>query len=185
MPLSRRAAGASAFDATLSGLIARLAFCLALALPFTGHAQNWRVHSYPEDGFEVQFSGFVSVKPVEVSAEIRERIVRGTQYMQDGGSHVYLVAASLNRYAVNFESGVEQSFAGLSCKTRLDDRALQSASGQARELRGSDCVDGKYRAEARYHQSGLWFYQVLTLFRKDVGDEASARYFLQSFKVIK
>jgi hypothetical protein len=161
------------------------AFLLLLLLPFAVSAQQWRVHSYPEDGFEVQFSGFVTVKPIEVTAEVRERIVRGTQYMQDGGSHVYMVAASLNRYAVNFENGVQQSFAGLSCKTKVEDRVIQSGTGQARELRGSDCVDGKYRAEARYHQSGLWFYQVLTLFRKDVGDEASARYFLQSFKVIR
>jgi hypothetical protein len=165
--------------------MARLVIFLVLALPFACQAQQWRVHSYPEDGFEVQFSGFVNVKPVEVSAEIRERIVRGTQYMQDGGSHVYVVAASLNRHAVNFESGVEQSFAGLSCKAKVEDRIIPFAPGQARELRGSDCVDGKYRAEARYHQSGLWFYQVLTLFRTDAGDEASARYFLQSFKVIK
>ena len=62
---------------------------------------------------------------------------------------------------------------------------IQTPSGPARELRGTDCVDGNYRAEARYHQAGLWFYQVMALFRKDVGDEASARYFLQSFKVSK
>ena len=166
----------------IANVIALLLLCTWSA---TSVAQQWRVHSYPEDGFEVQFSGFVNVKPVEVSAEIRERIVRGTQYMQDGGSYVYVVAASLNRYALNFDNGVAQSFAGLSCKSTLDDRVIQSPWGRGRELRGTNCVDGKYRAEVQYHQSGLWFYQVLTLFRKDVGDEASARYFLQSFKVLK
>jgi hypothetical protein len=166
-------------------MIANAFALLLLAWSATSFAQQWRVHSYPEDGFEVQFSGFVNVKPVEVAAEVRERIVRGTQYMQDGGSYVYVVAASLNRHAVNFGNGVEQSFAGLSCKSKASDRVIQSPWGQARELRGADCVDGNYRAEVRYHQSGLWFYQVMTLFRKDVGDEASARYFLQSFKVIK
>lgn len=90
-----------------------------------------------------------------------------------------------NKHSVNFDNGVVQGFAGLGCKKMLADRPIAAASGQGQELRGTECVDGKFRAEANYHQSGLWFYQVLTLFREDVGDEASARYFLQSFKVMK
>src|SRR5215510_12254514 len=48
----------------------------------------------------------------------------------------------------------------------------------------SHCFDGTYRAEARYHQVGLWFYQVVALYKDQGGDAGSARYFVQSFRVI-
>lgn len=157
-----------------------LSVCPAVAL-----AQQWRAHSYPDEGFRVEFNGPVIVRPIELDAETRERIVRGTQYMQDGGTYIRVAAASLNRFNLNFDSGAEKSFAGLQCKTMLSDSPFDAPWGKGRELQGTDCVDGSYRAEARYHQSGLWFYQVLTLFQKDSGDAASARYFLDSFKAIR
>lgn len=161
-----------------------LALVMLLA-PLSAGAQKWRAHTYPEDGFEVQFNGFVTVRPLNLPAEVSERIERGTQYLQEGESALYLVSASLNRQALAFENGVERGFAGLGCKTMVSDRVIEAPWGKGRALRGVDCVDGDYRVEAHYYHSGLWFYQVLALYREDVGDEASARYFLQSFRVVR
>jgi len=112
-------------------------------------------------------------------------MVRGTQYMQDGETYLYVVGASLNKFGTNLDEGAEKSFAGLDCRKRIGDRPVDASWGRGRVLRGADCVDGSYEAEARYHQAGPWFYQVIALYKDAGGDAASARYFLQSFRVTR
>lgn len=159
-----------------------LSVCPALAL---AQQWSWKEHAYPEDGFAVEFNGPVNVRPMRLQGEASERIERGTQYMLDSTTHIYLVAASLNKLGVNLDKGAEQSFAGLQCRKVVASSPFDAPWGKGRELRGADCIDGKYTALARYHQSGLWFYQVLALYRDEGGDAGLARYFLQSFRVTR
>jgi len=162
-----------------------LAFLLA-ALPLAAAAQawTWTEHGYPEDGFSVQFNGIVNIKPMRLG-DASSRIVRGTRYMQSDRTQVYTVAASLNKAGVNLANGAHQSFAGLDCGKTLAASAVDMPWGQGVELRGEHCVDGTYEAEARYHRSGPWFYQVVALYKHKGGDAASARYFVESFRVVR
>jgi hypothetical protein len=66
--------------------------CLALswiALVLAGHgatqAQTWKKHTYATDGFEVEFSGDVRVMPTNLNEDTLKKIVRSTDYQQDGG----------------------------------------------------------------------------------------------------
>lgn len=163
--------------------------CLVVAVlvvvSFAANAQpwNWTEHAYPEDGFRVEFNGPVEVRAMVLDEKARKEIARGTQYMLEEGDHVYLVAASLNKVRLNFTIGVERSFAGLKCGATISDRPVDAGAG--RELHGERCIDGTYEAEVRYLRSGLWFYQVLALYKHKGGDGAAARYFLDSFRVTR
>ncbi len=159
---------------------------VAAALLVAGRAPahaEWKKYSYPADGFEVEFSGEVSVKPTPVSAETQKKVVRATAYLQDGGDFAYIVNASLHKEPVNFESGIKGSFGALKCKTAATDKPLNVSAGRARELSGDECgEDGAVRAEARYFTTGKWFYQVLFLIPRN-GDLEASRRFLRSFKL--
>ena len=160
---------------------------LLAAVSALAHAQqwNWTEHAYPEDGFRAEFNAPVTIRPMSLKGEGGEQVVRGAQYMVSERKHVYVVAASLSKGGVNFDQGVHESFAGLQCGVILSDAPLDAPWGSGRELRARHCIDGTYRAEARYHRSGRWFYQVLALFKDKGGDEASARYFLDSFRLTR
>jgi hypothetical protein len=159
--------------------------CLAL---FAGavetHAQTSKKSTYETDGFEVAFSGHVKVAPTEITPESEKRLVRATNYLQEGSDFAYLVNATIARGTVNFSEAVKRSFQAVNCKSIVSDTALPFSAGQARELRGIDCHDGTVYAEARYFTAGRRFYQVLFLVKKDSGDLQAARRFLESFKVI-
>lgn len=160
-----------------------VAFFLAV-IPLAAAAQqwNWTMHGYPEDGFSVEFNGLVTVRQMRFAGADSSRVVRGTQYVQSGRTEVYTVAASLNRFGIDLAQGAQRGFARLECGKKLAESAVEAPWGEGLELRGSHCVDGTYNVVARYHRSGRWFYQVLSLY-KDSSDEASALYFLESFKV--
>jgi hypothetical protein len=162
--------------------------CAALlALSSTmAHAQpwNWTEHAHPEDGFAVEFNGMVTVKPIKL-ADAASRIVRGTQYVQSDRLQLYSVAASLNRAGVNLGEGALRGFAGLACGKTLAESAIHMPWGEGLKLRGEHCVDGTYEAEARYHRVGLWFYQVVALYKHKGGDPESARRFLDSFRLTR
>jgi hypothetical protein len=159
------------------------AFVLLLASAIDADAATWKKYSNTVDGFEVEFSGAVKVTPTEIDAETAKKLVRSTNYLQDEGSYAYIVGATLLKGEVNFDAGVKASMGKFECKTMTSDTPLNFTGGRAREVRGTDCVNGT-RAECRYFTKGKWFYQVISLFKQDGGDVAAARYFLQSFKVI-
>lgn len=160
---------------------------LSLADPAGAQGPPWKKEAYPEDGFQVEFSGAIKVTPTKVSAETQQKIVRANQYMQDDGDTVYAVGANLNKASLAFDKGVRASFGTFKCKSTVSDTpvVVTGGRGQARELRGTDCLDGAFRVEARYFSRGLWFYQVMALFKMDGGDETAARHFLQSFALIE
>jgi hypothetical protein len=165
--------------------VKRLLLALLAAAPLVANAQqwSWKEHAYPEDHFAVEFNGPVNIRPMRLEGEAG--IERGTQYMLEGKTQIYLVGASLNKLSVDLDKGAEQSFTALQCRKVVADSPFDAPWGKGRELRGAGCIDGKYSALARYQQSGLWFYQVLALYRGDDGDASSARYFLQSFRVTR
>jgi hypothetical protein len=160
-------------------------FLLSIANAANAQQWNWTEHTYPEDGFRAEFNAPVKIERMRLKGDGADRVVRGTKYMLDEGERLYIVAASLNKDEVNFEKGAHEGFAGLQCGMTLSDKSFDAPWGTGRELSGRHCFDGSYRAEARYHRSGRWFYQVIALYKEADGDAASARYFLQSFRVTR
>ena len=165
---------------------AALAALLAL-VACAAQAQEWKwtEHAYPEDGFRAEFDAPVTIRRMRLRGEGSERVVRGTRYMLEERRRLYVVAASLSKGSVDFDRGVREGFAGLECGVLLSDAPIDAAWGTGRELTARHCVDGTYRAEARYHRSGRWFYQVIALYKEAGGDVESARYFLDSFRVVR
>jgi hypothetical protein len=165
-------------------------FLTLLLLWFTassiGAQTTWRKHVYKPDGFETEFSGEVLVRPSQISEEARAKLVRSTNYIQDGSDFKYMVTATLTKSGVIFDKGVEASFGWHKCQTPLGQTALNLPKGLlkgiGRELRGGDCADG-FQVEARYYAVGNWFYQVIAQYKAGSG-ELAARHFLQSFKLI-
>jgi hypothetical protein len=162
-----------------------VAFLLAVVLDANALDWKWIEHAYPEDGFRVEFNAPVTIKRMRLTSKSSERVVRATRYMLDEGKRLYLVAASLNKDGVDLEEGVRRSFAGLECGVLLSDEPVAAPWGMGRALQARHCVDGTYRAQARYHRSGRWFYQVVALYKEAGGDVESARYFLDSFRVTR
>ena len=66
-------------------------------------ALEWKKHHYLVDNFEVEFSGPVQVTARSIGA--RQRIVRSTLYLQDGGSYAYSVDAQLNGSGLGVRCG--------------------------------------------------------------------------------
>lgn len=156
---------------------------LFLASAVDGHAQSWKKHSYPADGFEVEFSGGVLVKPNDLSAEARKTTVRSTNYIQGDANTAYIFSATLYLNAPDLDVVAKRGFGVLNCKTTVSDNPLNIAGGRGREFRGAGCNEG-VRAETRYFLIGKWLYQALALYKTDGGDEKAARYFVQSFKTV-
>lgn len=162
---------------------------LALALlAFTAgsldvRAQSWRKHVYKPDGFEIEFPGEITLHASQISEEAKARIVRSTNYIKDGGTFKYLVAATLTKAGVDFEKGVETGFGSYKCQTLRGKTALSVQGGKGREVRGAGCAGG-LQVDARYYMTGNWFYQVIAQYKANSADERAARRFVESFKVI-
>lgn len=146
-------------------------------------AQSWKKHRYAADGFEIEFSGSVQVKPENLSAEARKTTVRSTNYVQGAADTAYALSATLYMNVPDLDVVAKRGFGFLNCKTTVSDNPLSIAGGRGREFRGAGCNEG-VRAETRYFLVGKWLYQALALYKTDGGDEKAARYFVQSFKLI-
>jgi len=148
----------------------------------TAGALEWKKYHYPEYNFQVEFSGPVQVTPRSIAA--RERIVRSTLYLQDGGSYSYSVLAQLNNEGVeaNLDAVTEDKLELYRCKD-VNAMPLEFPGGRAKELTGDQCLDGSYRAHVRYFAKGDWFYVLTYLIKIDGGDTSSAQRFLRSFKI--
>jgi hypothetical protein len=156
-------------------------FISLVGLTAGAHAADWKQHRYTADGFQIEFSGQISVKETEMSAETREKVVRSTQYIQDGGPYAYLVTVGLYKGGVNFEAGIKSSLANSQCKTSAGKAISIPGATQGREVLGTGCKHGRW--EARYFARDKSFYFILAIFPED-GDAESARYFLNSFKLL-
>lgn len=160
---------------------AAVAVLLLVVSSIGASAQTWRKHEYKADGFSVEFFGEVKITPTDVSPDARERIERSTNYLQDGGDSAFIVGATLAKHSVEFQKGVEASFNSLKCQVKTVDAMLNFPRGKAQEISASNCTsDGSLAVEARYFQSGKWFYQVLAIYPKGRNNEL-ARRFVTSF----
>ena len=169
---------------SIFAVFVRACVCILMArLPLsTAEALEWKKYHYPEYNFEVEFSGSVQVTPRSISA--RERIVRSTLYLQDGGSYSYSVLAQLNNEGVeaNLDAVTEDKLELYRCKN-VNALPLEFPGGRAQELTGDQCLDGTYRVHARYFSKGDWFYVLTYLIKIEGGDISSAQRFLRSFKI--
>lgn len=175
-----------------SNLTKVTAFALFAVVAGTASAQQpaapasaWKTHTFAEDRFEIEFSGPFTTSAVKLDTQTRKKVVRSTQYMLADGDRLFVVAAQNNVEAVNFDGGSRSSFATLNCKQIQPETEVPLEGGRGREIKGTECIDGEMRAEARYFEHGKWFYQVIAIFTAKDEDQAAARRFLASFKLIQ
>lgn len=154
----------------------------AAAVPARAETPVWKKVSYPADGFEAEFPGDVKAEPTAMDEATKPLVVRSTTYLNESATSAYAVGATLYVHGVNLDNGATGSFGAFKCKTTTSDKPLKLAGGSGRELNGTDC-ENKTRVEAQYFAKGKWFYQVITLFNMEGGDEAAARRFLKAFKI--
>lgn len=146
-------------------------------------AEEWKSQSYPHDGFQVEFSGPVAVTETAMSDETKSRIVRATNYLQDGGGSAYFVAAMLMKESVNFDGGSADAFLVSRCRAKKETPVTLAGAEKGLEIQGSNCLGNGSRFEQRFFQRGKWFYQVTAIYTADSGADA-ARHFLNSFKLL-
>jgi hypothetical protein len=146
-------------------------------------AEEWKQQSYPDDGFQVEFSGPVAVTETAMSDETKSRIVRATNYLQEGGAAAYFVAAMLMKESVNFDGGSEDAFLMSHCQAKKETPVTLAGAEKGLEIVGSNCLGNGSHFEQRFFQRGKWFYQVTAIYTADDGAEA-ARHFLHSFKLL-
>jgi hypothetical protein len=158
---------------------------LLVAFADTSRAQvvEWTRHHYPENNFEVEFSG-----PVQITQHIipaQAKIIRSTSYLQGASTHAYAVWAQLNKEGagVNLEAAAHGAFDTFGCK-KIDERLFGVAGWRTEELTGDQCLDGTYRVHGRYLAKGDWFYGITYMIKMEGGDIQAAQRFLESFKII-
>jgi hypothetical protein len=161
-------------------------FAALAARPTTAAAAvPWLKHSFSADGFEIEYPGTPRVTPTNMSEQAKQRIVRSTDYLQDTWDFKYFVHATLFKQAPDFEEGVKANASRFKCRTTSPAAPIKLSTGQARELRGTDCLDTGSSVEARFYAAGKWFYQVIAVFKKDGGDATAAHRFVESFTLVK
>lgn len=145
------------------------------------HAAEWKLHRSQVDGFQVEFSGQISVRETEMSAEARKVVEQSWQYIQDGGAYAYIVAAVLYTIPPNFEAGIRSGNASSGCKTLAENTISIAGADQSREFDGSGCKIGRWLT--RYVLKGKWLYQIRAVY-PDAGGVDAARHFVNSFKLL-
>jgi len=146
-------------------------------------AGEWKPQSYPADGFQIEFSAPVAVSETAISEENKSRVVRATNYVQENGASVYLVAAMLMKDAVNFDAGTSTAFFAGRCQAKKEAPVTLSGAEKGLEILGSNCFGDGSHFEQRFFQRGKWFYQITAIY--PAGDTAeAARRFLNSFKLL-
>jgi len=112
--------------------------CLAL---FAGavetHAQTSKGSTYETDGFEVEFSGHVEVAQTEITPDSAKRLVRATNYLQEGSDFAYMVNATIVRGTVNFSEAVRRSFQAINCRSIVSDTACRFLPARPASSEGS------------------------------------------------
>jgi len=160
-----------------------LAFVGLLGSGISASAEEWKQQSYPDDGFQIEFSGPVAVTETAMSDETKRGIVRATNYSQESGATTYFVAAMLMKNGVNFDGGSSDSFLASRCETTKKAPVTLAGAEKGVEMQGSNCLGNGSHFEQRFFQRGKWFYQVTAIYPADGGAEA-ARHFLASFKLL-
>jgi hypothetical protein len=96
------------------------AFVWLLGSSLSTFAVEWKQQSYPDDGFQVEFSAPVAVTETAMSDETKSRIVRATNYLQENGTSAYFVAAMLMKDSVNFDGGTADLFLASKCQAKKE-----------------------------------------------------------------
>jgi hypothetical protein len=159
------------------------AFVWLLGSSLSTFAVEWKQQSYPDDGFQVEFSAPVAVTETAMSDETKSRIVRATNYLQENGTSAYFVAAMLMKDSVNFDGGTADLFLASKCQAKKETPVKLAGTEKGLEIVGSNCLGNGAHFEQRFFQRGKWFYQVTAIYVAD-DDAEAARHFLKSFKLL-
>jgi hypothetical protein len=149
----------------------------------SARAEEWKKQAYPADGFQIEFSGPAAVKETDMSDDTKSRLVRSTNYLQEGATAAYLVAAMLMKDSVNFDGGSSNFYLASKCEDRKETAVTLAGADKGLEILGSNCLGNGSHFEQRFFQRGKWFYQITAIYTAD-GDAEAARHFLDSFKLL-
>jgi hypothetical protein len=144
-------------------------------------ADPWRLQKYPDDGFQVEWSGQVTISPMEVPADKKMLFVHATQYSEEtADSSYYGVGVYQYVTGANLDGGAKGAMDGMKCKSVVD-HPLDIPGIRATEQVSTDCSG--YRVRARFFATGNLFYGVLAVVGP-AGDLDEAQHFVESFKLI-
>ena len=159
------------------------AIALVAGLCQSAAAEPWTRLSRPAEGFEVEFSGPITVGPTDLAPGIRPLVLRATTYQQAGDGFIFAVGVHHQKKEQSLDRTVDASFATLRCARQVKPEPLPVRAAGARELRGEKCLGGDLLAVLRHYTRGRAMYQVLAIFPK--AREADAQHFLDSFRLIE
>jgi hypothetical protein len=158
-------------------------FIVFMAASGSAWADPWRPVKYPNENFQVDWSGSVKITPTDIKSETKKTVERATDYLQDLGEAAYIVNVTKVRYEVAFDLGRRASMDALHCKS-VTDRPLDMNGIKAVEMVGANCGDTNLHVRARYFTVGKYFYQVMALVGGS-GDLSAGDHFIESFKLIE
>ena len=165
---------------SLRWLFVAAALTLASAPAF---GAEWHRQTVTPDGFSIEFSGDVAVKPTQLDADVQDAIVRSTIYAQSSDSYVFIVAATLVKGPFNFTAGVDGTMRSYACtQADSDVPGTQDDGTQTRTIRAHHCSND-WRVACNFFMRGPWFYQVITGIGPDA-DPRDAEHFLNSFQML-
>jgi hypothetical protein len=166
--------------------------CVAFlgTVPAAAGAQDWKKHSYPAEGFEVEFSGPVKVeREDDASVRTKGALVRSAELAQataDGGVYIVsLVETPKPRAYQRWVEGAMGSFAAVKCAKGVTFRQIEFPGANALEMSGSGCFNGSLSVLWRQFQVDKLDFQVTAVFKPEGNGPANATRFVRSFALIQ
>ena len=162
--------------------------CLAAILAVVSgpvSAQAWKKHSYPADGFEVEFSGTVDTSREDLSKLSAGRAISEARYTQNTKTGGYAVwVTTLAEPNAAWEEASYAAFGAIGCQKVLENRVLEVSGRRVLHLSGVGCIKGVLSVTARFTQVGPRIYQLLAIYPPTAGESDSAQRFMNSFAIL-
>jgi hypothetical protein len=152
------------------------------ALSAPSWADSWKLQKYPNDRFQVEWSGPVAITSTDLNSSTKKLIDHSNTYVQVLNSSALLVTATLANPTtkISVENTAKGSFSNKECK-KIDKHSIDVNKAQAVEWVGTDCkLD--WRVRSRFFNKGPWLYEVTFLGLND--DVVAGQHFVESFKII-
>lgn len=156
------------------------------AIPGAAAAQTWKKHSFPADGFEVDFSGAIDGGREDLTMQSSGQILneaRFTQNLQTGGYSVWVT--TLAEPNPNWEEAANAAFAAIGCAKLVDNRVVEVSGTRVLHMSGVGCVKGVLSVTGRFAHVGNRIYQLIAIFPPTGPETEDARRFIESFTLIQ
>jgi hypothetical protein len=146
-------------------------------------ADDWKLQKYPNDKFQVEWSGPVKITATKVSDSTQKLLDHSTTYLQDNHSSAYVAGAmlALPGTKITLETAAEASIKTKNCK-QLDKHSIDVKNANALEYIGTGCIENS-RVRSRFFTKDKWLYEATAV--TGANDDLSVgQHFVDSFKII-